>query len=317
MQGLVSNFVEKVKKQLHKTVVGQEDVIEEIMAGLLTKGHILVEGVPGIAKTLLSKTLARSLSAEFKRIQFTPDLMPSDVIGTNVFDSQTGSFKLRRGPVFTDILLADEINRTPPKTQSALLEAMEERQVSIDGECFNLSDIFFVVATQNPIEYEGTYPLPEAQLDRFMLKVIMSYPDASEEKEIYSRFNKGFDPHDLEKAGVEAVADFGEIKQARTQIQEISVTEEIINYIYEIVQATRKSLKLILGPSPRAATMLLLASKAKASLEGKDFVSPDDVKRMAHPVLRHRLILKPEAEVEGIRQDNIVDEVLSQVKVPR
>lgn len=307
----------KMKEELAKVIVGQREVIEDILVALISKGHLLIEGVPGIAKTLLSKAVAYILKAEFKRIQFTPDLMPSDIIGTNVFDFSSGNFKLRKGPIFTNVLLADEINRTPPKTQSALLEAMEERQVSIDGNMFPLDDIFIVIATQNPVEYEGTYPLPEAQLDRFMLKILMSYPKKEEEKELLRRVREGFDAHNLKGMGLEHVFDLEVIKECHERLKKITVSDEVVDYIYEIIYALRCSQMLSLGPSPRAATMLLNASRAKAALRGKEYVTPDEVKSMAPSVFRHRLILRPEVEVEGVTADNVVKQVLNQVKIPR
>lgn len=307
----------KIKQEMKKVIVGQDEVIELMLAGLLSRGHLLMEGVPGIAKTLMVKTLSRTLHAEFKRIQFTPDLMPSDVIGTNVFDLSTHSFNLKKGPVFTNFLLADEINRTPPKTQSALLEAMEERQVSLDGVVYPVPEPFMVLATQNPIEYEGTYPLPEAQLDRFMLKVLIEYPTREEEQQILKKYDEGFDAHDLEAAGVEAVADLKAIKECQQEIQKITVTEDILVYITEITAKTRENLHLILGGSPRASVVLLLASKSLAGIRGKDFLTPDEVKALSYPVFRHRLILKPEAEIEGTTADSLIKDILSQVKVPR
>lgn len=312
-----AQLCEKIKHEMRKVIVGQDEVIELMFVGLLAGGHILMEGVPGIAKTLMVKTLARTLDAEFKRIQFTPDLMPSDVIGTNIFDLSTHSFNLKKGPVFTNLLLADEINRTPPKTQAALLEAMEERQVSLDGNAYGVPEPFMVLATQNPIEYEGTYPLPEAQLDRFMMKVRIEYPDQEQEQQILDRYDKGFDPHDLEAAGVEAVADSKTIKQCQEEIQKIAVTEDILAYITQISKKTRENLQLILGASPRASVVLLLASKALAGIRGREFLTPDEVKSISFPVLRHRLILKPEAEIEGMTADSLVKNALGQIEVPR
>ena len=313
----VREVCEKIKQEIKKVIVGQDNVIELMLAGLLARGHLLLEGVPGIAKTLMVKTLARTLNAEFKRIQFTPDLMPSDIVGTNVFDFSTHSFNLKKGPVFTNFLLADEINRTPPKTQAALLEAMEERQVSLDGTIHVLPDPFMVLATQNPIEYEGTYPLPEAQLDRFMIKVLMEYPSPEQEQKILNRYNAGFDAHDLEAAGVEAVVDLKSIKECRQEIQKITAGEDMLAYITQITARTRDNFQLILGASPRASVVLLLTSKALAGIRGKDFLTPDEVKAMCYPVFRHRLILKPEAEIEGTTADSLIKNVLSQIDVPR
>jgi len=289
----------------------------QVLVALLAEGHVLLEGVPGIAKTLLVRTLAHAISADFKRIQFTPDLMPSDVVGTNVFDPTRSEFRLRRGPVFTNILLADEINRTPPKTQAALLEAMEERRVTIDGEPYPLPGTFMVLATQNPIEYEGTYPLPEAQLDRFMLKVMVGYPEAAEEHQILLNYNGGFRPRKIEDAGVKAVAGEADLAACREEIAKVVVDEPIMHYIEEIVQRTRRERNLILGASPRASITFLLTAKAMAGIRGRGFVIPDDIKALAPAVLRHRLILRPEAEIEGLTPDRIVANILAAVEVPR
>jgi MoxR-like ATPase len=306
-----------VEEEIRKVVVGQEEVIEQVLVALLAEGHVLLEGVPGIAKTLLVRTLAHAVSADFKRIQFTPDLMPSDVIGTNVFDPGHGEFRLKRGPIFTSILLADEVNRTPPKTQAALLEAMEERRVTIDGEPYALPPIFMVLATQNPIEYEGTYPLPEAQLDRFMMKVLVNYPDASEEHRILQNYNAGFRPIHIEDAGVKAVAGPSDLAECREEISKVVIDEPIMRYIGEIVHRTRQDRNLILGASPRASISLLLMGKALAAVRGRNFVIPDDIKSLAPAVLRHRLILRPEAEIEGLTPDRIVTNILAAVEVPR
>lgn len=313
----VPSLWEKVKAEMAKVIVGQEEVKEQIWVALLAKGHLLLEGVPGIAKTLMVKTLAKIVDCNFKRIQFTPDLMPSDVVGTNVFNIRDSSFALRRGSIFTDFLLADEVNRTPPKTQSALLEAMEEFQVTIDGENHGLSPMFTVFATQNPIEYEGTYPLPEAQLDRFLFKIQVRYPDLTEEKQILSRFHQGFDPHLLEKAGVAKVADQETIFECRRLVSQVVVDESVINYISNISLSTRNHKDLILGGSPRASIALLQASKALAAIRGREYVIPDDIKTLSFPIFRHRIILKPEAEIEGLSPDEIIDGILKQVEVPR
>lgn len=304
-------------EELRKVIVGQEDIIEQVLVAFFAEGHVLLEGVPGIAKTLLVRTLSHTLSAEFKRVQFTPDLMPSDVIGTNVYDPTQGEFRLRRGPVFTNILLADEINRTPPKTQAALLEAMEERRVTIDGEPYPLPPVFMVLATQNPIEYEGTYPLPEAQLDRFMMKVLVSYPDAAEEHKILQNYNAGFRPIKIEDAGVRSVVSDADLAACRAEVNNVVVDEPIIRYIGEIIHQTRQDRNLLLGASPRASITLLLTGKALAAMRGRNFVIPDDIKALAPAVLRHRLILRPEAEIEGLTPDRIVANILSTVEVPR
>ena len=313
----VTASADAILGEIRKVIVGQEEVMGQVLVALLAEGHVLLEGVPGIAKTLLVRTLAHAISADFKRIQFTPDLMPSDVVGTNVFDPTRSEFRLRRGPVFTNILLADEINRTPPKTQAALLEAMEERRVTIDGEPYPLPGTFMVLATQNPIEYEGTYPLPEAQLDRFMLKVMVGYPEAAEEHQILLNYNGGFRPRKIEDAGVKAVAGEADLAACREEIAKVVVDEPIMHYIEEIVQRTRRERNLILGASPRASITFLLTAKAMAGIRGRGFVIPDDIKALAPAVLRHRLILRPEAEIEGLTPDRIVANILAAVEVPR
>jgi MoxR-like ATPase len=305
----------RVRDEMAKAVVGQERVVTALVVALLVRGHVLLEGVPGVAKTLLVKALAASLDLEFKRVQFTPDLMPSDVVGQLIYERQ--EFRFRPGPVFTNLLLADEVNRTPPKTQAALLEAMEERQVTLEGEPRPLPDPFLVVATQNPVEYEGTYPLPEAQLDRFLLKVLVDYPSAEEEAAILGRHNKGLDPHDLTSVGVHAVAGAADLAAARAEVAAITVDERVRDYIVAIVRATRDSPSVSLGASPRGATMLLWAAKAWAWLAGKSFVTPDEVKAVARPALRHRLQLRPEVELEGGTADGVLNGVLSSVPVPR
>jgi MoxR-like ATPase len=277
----------------------------------------LVEGVPGTAKTLLVKTLAQIVGANFSRIQFTPDLMPSDITGTNVFNLQTTQFTLRQGPIFTDILLADEINRTPPKTQAALLEAMEERQATIDGERHPLSPIFTVLATENPIEYEGTYPLPEAQLDRFLLKVLIDYPGAEEEAEIVARWDAGFNSHHLETVDIQPLADPAAVQHCRHEIREMRMEPGVQKYIVEIVRRSRTHPTILYGASPRASVALLLCSKSLAAIRGRDFVTPDDVRDVAPPVLRHRLALRAEAELDGATSDAVISDILKTVEVPR
>ena len=313
----VQNISEVMQKEMAKAVVGQTEVINMIIVALIARGHVLMEGVPGIAKTLMVKTLARTLDCDFKRIQFTPDLMPSDITGTNVFNMKDSSFELRRGPIFTDLLLADEVNRTPPKTQAALLEAMEERQATIDDQTYELPPMFMVFATQNPIEYEGTYPLPEAQLDRFMLKIVIDYPSQSEENEILTRYHHGFDAHALEDADIEKAANYDVIRQCREATGNVVVDESIISYISEITGQTRSIPHFLLGGSPRASIALLLCSKALAAVRGREYVTPDDVKAMAQPVLRHRVILKAESEIEGITVDDVLQSILDSVEVPR
>jgi MoxR-like ATPase len=296
-------------------VVGQQSVLTGLVVALLVKGHVLLEGVPGVAKTLLVKTLAGALDLEFRRVQFTPDLMPSDVTGQVVLNR--GTFKFREGPVFTNLLLADEINRTPPKTQAALLEAMEERQVTVEGDPQPLPDPFVVVATQNPVEYEGTYPLPEAQLDRFLLKLVVPYPTAEEEAAVLARHDRGLDPHDLTASGLHPVAGAADLAAARREVAGITVDDRVQAYIVALVRATRDSPSLTLGASPRGAAMLLWASKGWAWLAGKSFVTPDEVKAVAKPALRHRVQLRPEVELEGVTADGVLDGILVSVPVPR
>jgi MoxR-like ATPase len=303
--------------ELRKTIVGQDEVIEQIMVAVLAEGHALLEGVPGTAKTLMVKTLSEIVGARFSRIQFTPDLMPSDITGTNVFNMQTSEFTLRRGPIFTDILLADEINRTPPKTQAALLEAMEERQTTIDGERYQLSPMFTVLATENPIEYEGTYPLPEAQLDRFLLKILIDYPAEHEEQEIVARWNDGFNSHHLERANIQPLPDPASISFSRQEIRDMRMEPGVQKYIVDIVRKTRNHSTVLYGASPRASISMLLCSKALAAIRGRDFPTPDDVRDIAMPVLRHRLALRAEAELDGATTDATVADILKTVEVPR
>jgi MoxR-like ATPase len=313
----VSSTTEHILTELRKTVVGQDEAIEQILVALLAEGHALIEGVPGTAKTLTVKTLARIIGAQFSRIQFTPDLMPSDITGTNVFNISTSDFTLRRGPVFTDILLADEINRTPPKTQAALLEAMEERQVTIDGEPHPLSPIFTVLATENPIEYEGTYPLPEAQLDRFLLKIELGYPSENDEHEIISRWDAGFNARRLEQVDICPLGDADAIMRCRFEVRSARMEPGVQRYVVDIVRRTRKHPSVLYGASPRAAVALLLCSKALAAIRGRDFVTPDDVKDISRPVLRHRLTLGADAELEGATPDAVITDILESAEVPR
>ncbi len=313
----VKQLVDAVRAEVAKAVVGQDEIITQFLIALLVRGHVLLEGVPGVAKTLTARALAHVVRAEFKRIQFTPDLMPADVIGTYVFDPTAAEFSLRQGPVFTDVLLADEINRTPPKTQAALLEAMQERRVTIDGVPHPLSELFIVFATQNPIDYEGTYPLPEAQLDRFVMKVLMSYPSLEEETQLLARVDKGFDAHDLAEAGLRAVVDGAALERARAAVQSVTVSEGLLKYITQIVHRTRALPTLTLGASPRASIALLGCGKALAAISGRDFLTPEDIKTVALPVLRHRLILRAESEMEGLRTDDVVQSALNAVEVPR
>ena len=306
-----------VRDEVAKAVVGQEQVLTGLLICLLCRGHVLLEGAPGVAKTLLVRSLAAALSLRSGRVQFTPDLMPGDVTGSLVYDARTARFEFREGPLFTNLLLADEINRTPPKTQAALLEAMEERQVSVEGSPRPLPEPFLVAATQNPIEYEGTYPLPEAQLDRFLMKLTVTAPPREEEIAILSRHAAGFDPGDLAAAGLTPAAGPAELAAARRAVQQVTVSPEVTGYIVDICRATRQSPSLQLGVSPRGAAALQAVSRAWAWLTGRDYVTPDDVKALAQPVLRHRVQLRPEAELEGATADGVLEAVLAGVPVPR
>jgi len=306
-----------LRAEVAKAVIGQDAAVTGLVIALLCRGHVLLEGVPGVAKTLLVRALAAALALDTKRVQFTPDLMPGDVTGSLVYDARTAEFSFRAGPVFTNLLLADEINRTPPKTQASLLEAMEERQVSVEGTPRPLPEPFVVVATQNPIEYEGTYPLPEAQLDRFLLKLTMPVPGRPDEIRILGAHHAGFDPRDLTAAGLTAVAGPAELAAGRHAARAVSVAPEVLGYIVDVARATRSAPSLSLGASPRAATALLASAKAWAWLSGRDFLTPDDVKALARPTLRHRISLRPEAELEGVTADGVLDSVLATVPVPR
>lgn len=306
-----------VRTEVAKAVVGQDAAVSGLLVALLCGGHVLLEGVPGVAKTLLVRTLAQSLAVGTKRVQFTPDLMPGDITGSMVIEGRAGELTFREGPLFTHLLLADEINRTPPKTQSALLEAMEEGQVSVDGVSRRLPSPFLVAATQNPVEYEGTYPLPEAQLDRFLLKLVLPVPDREAELEILRRHAAGFDPRDVAASGVTAVAGPADIAAGQAAVREVQVSPEVTGYIVDIARATRESPSLSLGVSPRGATALLRAARAWAWLIGRDFVTPDDVKALAHATLVHRLGLRPEAELEGVDVNAVLASALGSVPVPR
>ncbi|MFT4126664.1 MAG: MoxR family ATPase [Gordonia sp. (in: high G+C Gram-positive bacteria)] len=306
-----------VRGEVAKAVVGQDPAVAGILIALLCRGHILAEGVPGVAKTLLVRSVAHALSVDTKRVQFTSDLMPGDITGSLIFDTATSDFTFRPGPVFTNLLLADEINRTPPKTQAALLEAMEERQVSVDGVAHPLPEPFLVAATQNPVEFEGTYPLPEAQLDRFLLKVTLPLPPREDEITVLARHAAGFDPRDLTAAGLRAVASGEDILAGAQQARQVSVAPQVMAYIVDIARATRVSPSLSLGVSPRGATALLSTSRAWAWLSGRDFVTPDDVKALAQPTLAHRLTLRPEAELEGVSVAAVLDAAINSVPVPR
>ena len=306
-----------VREEVSKVVVGQEGVVSGLIAALLVPGHVVLEGVPGVAKTLLARALAAALDLSFKRVQFTPDLMPSDVTGQSIYDHPTASFRFREGPVFTNILLADEVNRTPPKTQAALLEAMEERQVTVDGAARPLPVPFLVLATQNPVEYEGTYPLPEAQLDRFLFKLSVQYPSEPAEREVLARTDAGLDPHDLVSAGVRAVASAAVLEAARREVAATRVDPVVQAYVVALARATREAPSVELGVSTRGAVMLMKAAKAWAWLSGRGFVTPDQVQAVAHPTLRHRVRLRPEAELEGVTPDGVIEGILAGVPVPR
>jgi MoxR-like ATPase len=306
-----------LRGEVAKAVVGQDAAVTGLVVALLCEGHVLLEGVPGVAKTLLVRTVAAALSLESKRVQFTPDLMPGDVTGSLVYDARTARFEFREGPVFTNLMLADEINRTPPKTQASLLEAMEERQVSVEGVPRPLPSPFLVAATQNPVEYEGTYALPEAQLDRFLLKLTVPLPERADELDILARHDGGFDPRDLAAAGVRAVAGPAELHAAKRAAAGVRASPEVLGYIVDVARATRVSPSLSLGASPRGATALLATSKAWAWLSGRDYVTPDDVKALARPTLRHRISVRPEAELEGVDADGVLAGVLAAVPVPR
>ncbi|OBQ33422.1 MAG: magnesium chelatase [Anabaena sp. MDT14b] len=304
-------------KAINQIVVGQPALIKQTLIALLAGGHIILEGVPGTGKTLLVKVLAQLIQSDFRRIQLTPDVLPSDITGTNIFDLNTRDFTLKQGPVFTEILLADEINRTPPKTQAALLEAMEEMQVTLDGESLPLPDLFWVIATQNPLEFEGTYPLPEAQLDRFLFKLIVDYPEQAAEKQMLLNRQSGFTAKRADIANLKPITTVIDILQARQAVKQVQVSETIVDYLLEIVRKSRQYPDLALGASPRAAGAWLQTSQAAAWLSGRNFVTPDDVKSVASPLLRHRLLLKPEAMLDGLQIDAVVAAVINQVPVPR
>jgi len=313
----VRDVATRLREQVHRVVVGQDHAIDLLLVSLLSEGHILFEGVPGVAKTLLARTFASGLSLGFSRVQFTPDLMPGDVIGTNLFNFQTNTFTLTKGPIFTQLLLADEINRTPPKTQAALLQAMQERCVSVDGTTHELGEAFMVIATQNPIEQEGTYPLPEAQLDRFLFKVVIGYPDRDAERDIVRRHGHRTTMPRLTDFDLRPIADVATIIAMRQVVSQIRISDQILDYIVDLIRATRERPSIAYGASPRAATMLATASRAAAALAARDFVLPDDVKNLAIPALRHRIVLAPGAEIEGLSTETVVRQILDQVPAPR
>ena len=313
----IKEVVDRISQEVRKVIVEQDEIIEHSVIGLLCGGHILLEGVPGLAKTLLVRALSKTISGDFKRIQFTPDLMPSDVTGTKIYNMQSREFELKKGPVFANLLLADEINRTPPKTQAGLLEAMAEQTVSIGGDMLSLPEPYMVFATQNPIEYEGTYPLPEALVDRFLMKLYVNYPSVEGEKEIILRQHKGFKSVKLETSGIETVCSLEEIIACKEAVAKISIQEELVKYIVEIVASTRNNSFVDIGSSPRGSLAILETSKAYAAICGRDYVIPEDIKKMAVPCLRHRVILKPEVEMEGMKVESVLEDILSKVKVPR
>lgn len=316
MSDLQTTF-SRLRQALDQIVVGQSALVQQLLVALVSGGHVILEGVPGTGKTLTVKVIARLVRSEFRRVQLTPDILPSDILGTNIFDLNTRSFLLKKGPVFTQILLADEINRTPPKTQSALLEAMEEQQVTLDGESLPLSDFFWVIATQNSLEFEGTYPLPEAQLDRFLFKLIAVYPDPAAEKKMLLNHQAGFQARRFDLDQIQAIASVEQILQARKEVRSLTVEDSILDYLLAVVQKTRQHPDLVLGASPRSAVAWLNASKAQAWLAGRSYVTPDDIKAVAPPLLRHRLILRPEAQLDGVGVDAVIKAVLNQVSVPR
>jgi MoxR-like ATPase len=312
----VKELTGKLEAEVGKVIKGQQEIIRQTLVGLVLQGHVLLESVPGLGKSLLAGTLARIIGGQGKRIQFTPDLMPSDIVGTTVYRMETGEFQVRKGPVFTHILLADEVNRASAKTQSALLEAMAERQVSLGNETFRLESPFFCIATQNPIEMEGTYPLPEAQQDRFMMKLVMDYPSEEEEKAILRGYSAGFDHRDIGTAGIVPICTTADIDAAGKAVRNVKVDDKIIDYITALVRATREHARFSFGASPRGSVALYLLAQATAAFDGRDFVVPDDVKEFACPALRHRVMLSPEAEVSGQTADEILKEIIGGVKVP-
>ena len=310
--GFTQSVTERIKSEVSKVVINQEYLTDMALVAMMSGGHILIEGVPGLAKTLWVKTLAKTLAVDNKRVQFTSDLMPSDILGTKVFNVKNAEFELRQGPLFTNLFLADEINRTPPKTQSALLEVMEERSITLDGNTIRLKEPFMVFATQNPIEYEGTYPLPEALTDRFMMKLALTYPGIAAEKAILGMYNDGTINYQAK-----AVCTAEDLSMCREEISGVRVDDSIYNYIVSIIETTRRINAVAIGASPRGSVAFLLCAKTSAAMNGRDFIIPDDVRDLAHPILRHRIILRPEAEIDGVKPNEVIENIMSQVKVPR
>jgi MoxR-like ATPase len=316
-KNVVNSLADKITEELRKVIVEQNELIEYSLISLISGGHVLLEGVPGLAKTLMIRALSKTMSLDFKRVQFTPDLMPADITGTKVFNMQTREFELKKGPIFTNFLLADEINRTPPKTQAGLLEAMAENTVSIEGEMLPLPSPYMVFATQNPLEYEGTYPLPEALVDRFLMKIVIDYPSTSAEVEILKRHHQGFSNIELDKTDIKTVCTAQDILKCREEVKEVKVDNVLMDYMVSIVTETRNNPAVDIGSSPRGSIALLQCAKACAAFHGRDYVIPEDIKSMVIPTLRHRIILKPELELEGVKPEQVIRDILSKVKVPR
>lgn len=315
--GELKTLADNIRSEVAKAIIGQEEIVDHMLIALFSSGHVLLEGPPGTAKTFLAQCFSATLSLDFGRIQFTPDLMPGDIVGSNLFNFQTSTFTLTRGPIFCDLLLADEINRTPPKTQAAMLEAMQERAVTIDGETHDLSSQFMVVATQNPIEQQGVYPLPEAQLDRFLFKLLVEYPDAEEEKKIVMQYGERIGAPGPEDFGISAQVDEKTLIAAAEVVKSVKLVEDVTDYIVRLIRATRETADLENGASPRAAIMLATAARARAAISGRDYVVPDDVKALAPSVLRHRTLLSPAAEIEGRRVDTIIEALVERTEAPR
>jgi MoxR-like ATPase len=311
------SLLDRLSQEIDKIVIGQSDLVKQLLVALLSGGHVIIEGVPGTGKTLLVKVLSKLIAADFRRVQLTPDILPSDILGTNIFDLNSRDFILKKGPIFTEFLLADEVNRTPPKTQSALLEAMEEQQITLDGETMVLPNLFWVIATQNSLEFEGTYPLPEAQLDRFMFKLVVDYPGKSAEKQMLVNARQGFRAKKADLDAIGAIATVEDILTLRKQVQQTQVEDNILDYLLDLVERTRQHPDLALGASPRAAVAWLNAAKANAYLSGRDYAIPDDLQEVAAPLLRHRLILKPEAQLDNLQIDEAIASILKQIPVPR